>query len=101
MFQLGTIPFSFSLHDFFLIFFVRLRKVPETKSPYDVPWQELSSPYPYTEAHTENASETALVHEPFFEEVSSQANVTAQLGSDVILHCKVNDLREKMVSLLS
>ncbi|KAG5682189.1 hypothetical protein PVAND_011557 [Polypedilum vanderplanki] len=72
--------------------------VPETKSPYDALWHELSSSYPYTEnSNAENASEATLIHEPFFEETSSQVNVTAQLGSDVILHCRVNDLREKMV----
>jgi hypothetical protein len=58
-------------------------------------WHELSSPY--TEANAENVSETTLVHEPFFDEASAQINVTTQLGSDVILHCRVNDLRERMV----
>jgi hypothetical protein len=65
-----------------------------------VPWHELSSSYPYTEANAENVSEATLMHEPFFEEAASQVNVTAQLGSDVILHCRVNDLREKMVRCL-
>lgn len=69
--------------------------VPETKSPYDITWHELSSPY--TESNTENVSETTLAHEPFFDEPSAQVNVTTQLGSDVILHCRVNDLRERMV----
>lgn len=36
---------------------------------------------------------------PFFEEVSTTANVTTQLGSNVYLHCKVNDLRGKTVSV--
>lgn len=74
-------------------------KVPETKSPFDIPWHELSSS-PYTEANSENVSDTTLTHEPFFDEMSSHVNVTTQLGNDVILHCKVNDLREKMVSQL-
>lgn len=69
--------------------------VPETKSPYDITWHELSSPF--TETNTENVSETTLIHEPFFDEPSAQINFTTQLGSDVILHCRVNDLREKMV----
>lgn len=74
--------------------------VPETKSPHDLSngyWPELSSPY--TESSDENGAETTThVHEPFFEENSTQINVTTQLGSDVYLHCRVNDLREKMVS---
>jgi hypothetical protein len=74
--------------------------VPQTKSPHDLSnsfWHELSSPY--TESSDENVGETTThVHEPFFEENSTQINVTTQLGSDVYLHCRVNDLREKMVS---
>lgn len=75
--------------------------VPETRSPYEsyLPWHELSSSS-YTEVNAENVSETALIHEPFFEENSTQINVTAQLSNDVILHCRVNDLREKMVRSL-
>jgi hypothetical protein len=70
--------------------------VPETKSPYDISWHEYQSSA-YTEANVENASDITHIHEPFFEETSSQINVTTQLGSDVVLHCRVNDLREKMV----
>lgn len=74
--------------------------VPQTKSPHDLSnsfWHELSSPS--TESSDENFGETTThVHEPFFEENSTQINVTTQLGSDVYLHCRVNDLREKMVS---
>lgn len=74
--------------------------VPQTKSPHDLSnsfWHELSSPP--TESSDENFGEsTTHVHEPFFEENSTQINVTTQLGSDVYLHCRVNDLREKMVS---
>lgn len=76
------------------------KTVPETKSQHDLSnsfWHELSSPY--TESSDENVGETTThVHEPFFEENSTQINVTTQLGSDVYLHCRVNDLREKMVS---
>lgn len=75
--------------------------VPETRSPHDLSnsiWHELSSPY--TDSSDESVGETTThVHEPFFEENSTQINVTTQLGSDVYLHCRVNDLREKMVSL--
>lgn len=73
--------------------------VPETKSPHDLSnnfWHELSSPY--TESSDESYGETTTqAHEPFFEENSSLINSTTQLGSDVYLHCRVNDLREKMV----
>lgn len=71
--------------------------VPETRNPYDSLWHELSSSSPYND-NIENISETTAVNEPFFDEPSSLVNVSAQLGSDVILHCRVNDLREKMVS---
>lgn len=73
-----------------------LNTVPETKSPYDPSnfWHELSSPY----NEADDYETTTHVHEPFFEENSTQINVTTQLGSHVYLHCRVNDLREKMVS---
>lgn len=74
--------------------------VPQTKSPHDLSnsfWHEVSSPS--TDSSDENYGETTThVHEPFFEENSTQINVKTQLGSDVYLHCRVNDLREKMVS---
>lgn len=76
--------------------------VPETRPPreHDLSnnfWHELSSPN--NESSDENMGETTThVHEPFFEENSTQINSTTQLGSDVYLHCRVNDLREKMVS---
>ncbi|XP_070493357.1 zwei Ig domain protein zig-8-like isoform X1 [Chironomus tepperi] len=73
--------------------------VPETKSPYDILWHDFSSPSPYND-NIENISETTAVNEPFFDETSSQVNVSAQLGNDAILHCRVNDLREKTVSWL-
>lgn len=73
--------------------------VPETRPPHDLSnsfWHELSSPY--TESSDENFGETTTqAHEPFFEENSSLINSTTQQGSDVFLHCRVNDLREKMV----
>lgn len=77
-----------------------LHTVPETRSPHDLSnsfWHESSSPF--TDSSDENVGETTThVHEPFFEENPTQNNVTTQLGSDVYLHCRVNDLREKMVS---
>jgi hypothetical protein len=82
------------------VFLLFTLTVPQTKSPHDLSnsfWHELSSPA--TDSSDENFGETTThVHEPFFEENSTQINVTTQLGSDVYLHCRVNDLREKMVS---
>lgn len=75
--------------------------VPETRPPHEHDlsnnfWHELSSPN--TESSDEYMAETTThVHEPFFEENATQINSTTQLGSDVYLHCRVNDLREKMV----
>ena len=84
----------------FVVFLSSLT-VPQTRSPHDLSnnfWHDLSSSA-YTESSDENIGETTThVHEPFFEENSTQINVTTQLGSDVYLHCRVNDLREKMVS---
>ncbi|CRK98051.1 CLUMA_CG011420, isoform A [Clunio marinus] len=73
--------------------------VPETKSPHDLSnsiWHEVSTPV--SDSSEEVIDTTTYVHEPFFEENSTQINMTTQLGSDVYLHCRVNDLREKMVS---
>lgn len=75
--------------------------VPETRPPHEHDltnnfWHEFSSPN--TESSDENMGETTThVHEPFFEENSTQINATTQLGNEVYLHCRVNDLREKMV----
>lgn len=37
---------------------------------------------------------------PFFDEPNIPANVTTQLGSNINLHCRVNDLRNRTVSIL-
>lgn len=77
--------------------------VPETRPPHEHDisnnfWLELSSPN--TESSDENMGDTTThSHEPFFEENSTQINSTTQLGNDVYLHCRVNDLREKMVRM--
>lgn len=49
----------------------------------------------------EEVEETTTHHEPypFFDEESTQVNVTAQLGSDTYLHCRVENLGEKIVSI--
>jgi hypothetical protein len=80
-------------------FFFHISTVPQTRSPHDLSnnlWNELSSPY--TESSDENYETTTHVHEPFFQEDNTELNVTTQLSNDVRLHCRVNDLREKMVS---
>lgn len=81
--------------------------VPKTKTnePFSIPkhfWHQISSPY--TESWQDDLDEEieeTTTHEPypFFDETSTQINVTTQLGSHVNLHCRVNDLREKTVSI--
>lgn len=53
------------------------------------------------EEEDEEIDETTTHHEPypFFEgEDQTQVNVTTQLGNDVYLHCRVENLGEKTVS---
>src|SRR5690349_19954049 len=74
--------------------------VPEERLQHEVSnsdWHEASSTYPDS-SDVNSGETTTLVHEPFVEQNSTQINVTTQLGSDVYLHCRVNDLRQKMVS---
>lgn len=49
----------------------------------------------------EDGGETTTHHEPFpfFDEEQSQVNETTQLGQDVYLHCRVQNLGEKTVSV--
>ncbi|ETN63514.1 defective proboscis extension response [Anopheles darlingi] len=66
-------------------------------------WQEISVPYtdlPTEEDELEDESVESTTHDPypFFDDINMTANVTTQLGSDVTLHCRVNDLRERTVS---
>lgn len=48
----------------------------------------------------EEGVETTTHHEPFpfFDEEQTQVNETTQLGNDVYLHCRVQNLGEKTVS---
>lgn len=84
----------------FICNFDILFTVPQTKSPHELSnsiWNEFSSPI--TETSDESFYEvTTHVHEPFFNEELLDINVTSQLADDVRLHCRVNDLREKIVS---
>lgn len=64
-------------------------------------WHDLSAPFtdiPDGDEFEDEPQETTT-HDPypFFEEPSTMANVTTQLASNVVLHCKVNDLRGKTV----
>ncbi|XP_052889859.1 zwei Ig domain protein zig-8 [Anopheles moucheti] len=66
-------------------------------------WQEISVPYtdlPSDDDEQEDESVESTTHDPypFFDDANMIANVTTQLGSDVYLHCRVNDLRERTVS---
>lgn len=85
----------------FICNFNNMFTVPQTKSPHDLSnsiWNELSSSA--TESSDESFEVTTHVHEPFFDEELMEINVTSQLADDVRLHCRVNDLREKIVSWL-
>lgn len=65
-------------------------------------WHDFSAPYtdfPEMEFDDESEEITTSDPYPFFEDASNTANITTQLGSNVYLHCKVNDLRGKTVSL--
>lgn len=66
-------------------------------------WHDFSAPFtdiPDGDEFEDEPDETTT-HDPypFFEEPNTTANVTTQLASSVFLHCKVNDLRGKTVSL--
>jgi hypothetical protein len=64
-------------------------------------WHSISSDAELLDEELEEeVEETTTHHEPspFFEEESSPHNETTQLGSDVYLHCRVQNLGEKIVS---
>lgn len=74
--------------------------------PFDIPkhfWHGVSSAdTDLLDDDLENEIDETTTHHdpyPFFDELSSQINITTQLRSHVELHCKVNDLREKTVSI--
>lgn len=65
---------------------------------------EISSPYtvsPDDDFEEEIGETTTHDPGPFFEEFSTQTNVTTQFGSHVLLNCKINDLRGKTVSIVT
>ncbi|XP_055915019.1 neurotrimin [Eupeodes corollae] len=79
-------------------------KRPKAGDPFDLfPknfWQEFSSPFTDTPDDEEFHVVEATTHEPFpfFAEPYTTVNVSAQLGTNVYLHCRVNDLQGKTVS---
>lgn len=70
---------------------------------FEVPkfWHSISSDAELLDEELdEEFEETTTHHEPypFFEEEQTQVNETTQLGNDVYLHCRVQNLGEKIVS---
>lgn len=70
---------------------------------FEVPkfWHSISSDAELLDEELEEeVEETTTHHEPypFFEEEHTQLNETTQLGNDVYLHCRVQNLGEKIVS---
>lgn len=70
---------------------------------FEVPkfWHSISSDAELLDEDLEEeVEETTTHHEPypFFDEEQAQLNETTQLGSDVYLHCRVQNLGEKIVS---
>lgn len=92
--------------DFLFIYdFFQSRLVPKHSQPleFEVPkfWHSISSDAELLDEELEvENDETTTHHEPypFFEEEQTQLNDTTQLGSDVYLHCRVQNLGEKIVS---
>lgn len=66
-------------------------------------WQDFSSPFtePPSNEDTDDMAETTT-HEasPYFADANGSLvrNVSAHLGTNVVLHCKVNNLNGKTVS---
>ncbi|KAI9589599.1 hemicentin-1 [Glossina fuscipes] len=79
-------------------------KRPRAGDPFDTfPknfWQEFSSPFTDTPEDEELEITDTTTHEPFpfFADPYTTVNVSTQLGSNVFLHCRVNDLQGKTVS---
>lgn len=68
-------------------------------------WHDFSAPYtdlPDMDGFDDDVETveelTTSDPSPFFEDTTNTANITTQLGSNIYLHCRVNDLRGKTVS---
>ncbi|XP_077287197.1 zwei Ig domain protein zig-8-like [Arctopsyche grandis] len=74
--------------------------VPEKYLVRDLALTSVPSGHSTSEQRVEDDQTTTTVEEilPFFEEPYNMTNVTTQLGQNVYLHCRVNDLRDKTVS---
>ncbi|KNC23569.1 hypothetical protein FF38_02835 [Lucilia cuprina] len=76
-------------------------KRPRAGDPFDTfPknfWQEFSSPFTDTPEDEELEITETTTHEPFpfFADPFTTVNVSTQLGANVYLHCRVNDLQGK------
>ncbi|CRK98033.1 CLUMA_CG011402, isoform A [Clunio marinus] len=93
-----------------LILFVNRKECSQTTFPkqthtleFQVPkfWHSISSDTELLDDELEEEIEQTTIHQepsPFFEEDQTQVNETTQLGSDVYLHCRVQNLGEKIVS---
>lgn len=79
-------------------------KRPRAGDPFDTfPknfWQEFSSPFTDIPEEEDISITESTTHEPFpfFADHYTAINISIQLGSNVYLHCKVNDLQGKTVS---
>jgi hypothetical protein len=78
--------------------------VPKNSLDFQVPkfWQSISQDIEIIDEELEEeGDETTTQHEPypFFEEEQTHTNETTQLGNDVYLHCRVQNLGEKTVSI--
>lgn len=88
----------------FTIFLSFLCSVPKkSHSQFEVPkfWHSISSDAELLDEELEEEIEETTTHHepyPFFEEEQTQINETTQLGNDVYLHCRVQNLGEKTVS---
>ncbi|XP_055388199.1 zwei Ig domain protein zig-8 [Condylostylus longicornis] len=80
-------------------------KRPKAGDPFDsFPknfWEDFSSPFTEIPENEDGLlTESTTVHEPFpfFADFYTNMNVSAQIGTHVDLHCRVNDLQGKTVS---
>ena len=86
-----------------VLFLLRLVPKHSQSLGFEVPkfWHSISSDAELLDEELEEENEETTTHHepyPFFEEEQSQVNETTQLGNDVYLHCRVQNLGEKTVS---
>lgn len=98
-------PWKFNIEICFVNVFYIVRR-PKAGDPFDMfPknfWQEFSSPFTDTPDDNELEVTETTTHEPFpfFADPYTSVNVSTQLYSNVYLHCRVNDLQGKTVSII-